>query len=202
MPHQSHRQPSFIKLLTVSLLLSLSNFSTPSQAKDLNSMDMERSAYEIVRRHGREGEGRAAEGKPLMQIEVREGGVGGGGEEKELQHQKEEANPEKFQRKTRLKRDVEDIFLLDGSKQKRNEYINQNIKDQSEKKKKRTWADLFGIVKDDPNSQEIVVCLALIFIFVGILMTLICCICMYWCHDRQKMKKLELNQSVYHTAEF
>ena len=66
MPHQSHRQPSFIKLLTVSLLLSLSNFSTPSQAKDLNSMDMERSAYEIVRRHGREGEGRAAEGKPLM----------------------------------------------------------------------------------------------------------------------------------------
>jgi hypothetical protein len=86
-----------------------------------------------------------------------------------------------------LRRDVEDIFYLDGAKQRRNDYIKENIKDQIDRKKKRSWAEIFGIVKDDPNSQEIVLCLALIFVFVGILFTLICCICLYWCHDRQRL---------------
>ena len=50
-------------------------------------------------------------------------------DERELKHQKNESNPDKFQRKTKLKRDVEDIFYLDGSKNRRNDYITQNIKE-------------------------------------------------------------------------
>lgn len=123
-------------------------------------------------------------------------------QEREFIHQKEHANPDKFQRKNKLKKEVEDIFYLDGSKQLRNEYIKENIRDQIDRKKKRTWSEVFGIVRDDPNSQEIVLCLALIFVFVGILSTLICCICLYWWQDRQRLQYLELTTPNYNTAEF
>ena len=140
--------------------------------------------------------------KPLMSIVPSEGSNEEEESAKELKHQKPEANSDKFSRKTKLKRDVEDIFQLDGSKQKRKEYLNQNTRDHNAKNVKRSWADVFGIVKDDPNSQEILICLALIFVFVGILLTLICCICVYWCQDRKKMQLLELNSSMHNTHEF
>ena len=73
-------------------------------------------------------------------------------DDKELKHQKSDANPDKFQRKTKLKRDVEDIFDLNGSTQKRKEYMDQNIKNHLDKGKKKSWAEIFGIVKNDPNS--------------------------------------------------
>ena len=104
--------------------------------------------------------------------------------EEEFKHQKVEANPEKFERKSRVKRNVEDIFALQGSKQKRDEYISKSTQEHIDKRKKKSWMEAFGIVKDDPNSQEIMLLLGLICVFFGVLMTLLCCICIYWWQDR------------------
>jgi hypothetical protein len=82
------------------------------------------------------------------------------------------------------------MFDLNGSKAKRHEYVNINTQNYIEKKKRKTWGEILGIVKDDPNSQEIVIYLALILIFLGILLTTICCLCIYWCKERKRLNDL------------
>ena len=102
------------KGMVILMLVGMVTREQLTLAKDLATIDMESSAYEIVKKHHHAGSEHSPD-KPIMKIDIREGGPLSD-EEKELVHQKEDADPEKFQRKTRHKRDVEDIFLLDGSR--------------------------------------------------------------------------------------
>ena len=75
---------SYRKVIAVCLLFGLATREQLTQAKDLTTIDMESSAYEIVKKR-HHGDREHAPEKPIMKIDLREGGPPGE-DEKELVH--------------------------------------------------------------------------------------------------------------------